>query len=49
MVSYMIGPMKAYPAMTKYAKENGYSESTVGIEVYDEENKKIIFMMDIVK
>ncbi len=49
MMSYFMGPMKVYPAMGKYMKEKGYNMDTVGTEVYDMENKKIIFMMDIVK
>lgn len=47
MLSYFIGPMKVYPLFEKHAKAQGYSASTLGIEIYDENNKKIIFMMDI--
>lgn len=49
MASYFMGPMKVYPAIEKYMKEKGYDMNTVGLEVYDMGNKKIIFMMDIVK
>ncbi|MFH0977058.1 MAG: GyrI-like domain-containing protein [Spirochaetota bacterium] len=48
-LSYMIGPMKAYPALAKYAKENGYNDASVGYEIYDEKAGKIYYIMDIVK
>ncbi|MDC0977623.1 GyrI-like domain-containing protein [bacterium] len=47
--SYMIGPMKAYPALIKYAKEMNYEEMVVGYELYDHANKKTVYMMDLVK
>ncbi|MFC1770539.1 GyrI-like domain-containing protein [Candidatus Margulisiibacteriota bacterium] len=46
MLSYMFGPMKVYPAFNKYCKAKGYNESTLGYEIYDETNKKIIFLMN---
>jgi hypothetical protein len=48
-LSYMIGPMKAYPALAKYSKENGYKDASAGYEIYDEKSGKIYFIMDIVK
>lgn len=33
-LSYMIGVMKAYPAIEKYLNANGYSESEYSIELY---------------
>jgi len=47
VLSYMIGPMKVYPQFAKYMKKMNYNESVLGFEIYDEEQKKIIFMMDI--
>ncbi len=49
ILSYMIGPMKVYPQFLKYAQEKKYKNSTLGIEIYDQKQKKIIFMMDIDK
>jgi hypothetical protein len=46
MLSYMIGPMKAYPAIAKYAKEKGCEEASAGYELYDMDGKKIVYMMD---
>ncbi len=42
--SYMIGPMKVYPAFTKYIKEKNYKPK-LAMEVYDISNKKIYFIM----
>jgi len=50
-LSYIIGPLKAYPAMDKYCKaknidiaamENGY-----GLEIYDMKNRKITYIMPV--
>jgi len=46
--SYMIGPMKAYPALTKYAKKKGYKWGMT-YELYDEAKQKIYFVMVIAK
>jgi hypothetical protein len=43
-LSYMIGPMKVYPAFTNYMKEKGY-KSTLSYEIYDEERHIIIYVM----
>ena len=48
MLSYMMGPMKAYPALMKYAKEKGY-KIKMTYELYDESKKKIFFVMVIAK
>ncbi len=45
-LSYMLGPMKAYPALTRYAEKNGY-KITLTYEVYDEPNKQILFVANI--
>lgn len=47
ILSYMIGPMKCYPILAKYAKEKGYNISDKGIEIYDEPAKKIYFIFQI--
>jgi hypothetical protein len=43
-LSYMIGPMKVYPELSKHMSEKGY-ETALSVEIYDIPNKKIIFMM----
>jgi hypothetical protein len=42
--SYMIGPMKAYPAISKYLEEKKYKVS-LSLEVYDPFAKKITYIM----
>ncbi|MBN1621779.1 MAG: hypothetical protein JW871_04230 [Endomicrobiales bacterium] len=49
MLSYVIGPMKCYPAFSEYSKEKGYKVDSPGYELYDMQSKKILFMMDIEK
>ncbi len=44
MISFMIGPMKIYPVLTKYMKEKKY-KPVLSFEVYDNTEKKIIFVM----
>ena len=46
-MSYMVGPMKAYPALTKYAKENNVELGSLSYEVYDMPNKTIYFVFQI--
>ena len=48
-LSYMVGPMKAYPAMTAYMKEKWYSHEISMIELYDMMAKKIYYMAVITK
>lgn len=43
-LSYMIGPMKVYPALSNYMSARGYT-SVLSVEIYDIPNKKIMFMM----
>lgn len=47
--SYMIGPMKVYPIIAEYMEKRGYQPGTAGIEIYDEPNKRILFIMNIKK
>ncbi|MBN3032891.1 MAG: GyrI-like domain-containing protein [Candidatus Saganbacteria bacterium] len=42
-LSYMIGPMKAYPALMKYLQEKNY-KMAAAYELYDEGHKKIFFV-----
>lgn len=49
-LSYMIAPMKAYPAITKYWKEKGYKEDakdSFGMEIYDIPGKVTYYVMYI--
>ncbi len=47
MFSYMLGPMKVYPAFGKYLDEKKITRPDKGLELYDMTNKKIIFMMEL--
>ncbi len=47
-LSYMIAPMKTYPALMKYAKEKGYS-SSMTYEMYYMKDKKILTVMELAK
>lgn len=42
--SYMIGPKKAYPALSKAMEKKGY-KSELTMEIYDVHQRKIIFLM----
>lgn len=46
MLSYMFGPMKAYPVMSKYAADKGYKVGRT-YELYDEVKGKMFFVMEI--
>ncbi len=46
MISFVVGPMKAYPFLNKYIKEKGYKPTLVW-ELYDVPNKKIYFKMQL--
>lgn len=43
-LSYMIGPMKAYPAIEKHLSENKY-KIDLSLEIYDPSAKQILFIM----
>lgn len=45
-MSYMFGPMKAYPALGKYADKNNLKIIKT-YEVYDEPNKQIVFVANV--
>jgi len=51
VLSYMVGPMKVYPAMEKYSEKNGIDLNKVkdgyGLEIYNTENKEITYIMPI--
>jgi effector-binding domain-containing protein len=48
-ISIMIGLMKVYPAIMKYAKANGYAETGPVMEVYDKPNNKIWYRKEAIK
>ncbi len=48
-MSVMFSIMKVYPALTKYAKANGYKEDTSVMEIYDIPNKRILYRKSIVR
>lgn len=45
----MIGPMRVYPAITKYMSEKGYSHEVMMAELYDTIAKKIYYIVEIAK
>ena len=48
-LSYMIGAMKVYPAISKYWQENGYPQDPdgYGVEIYDIPGKMTYYIMPI--
>lgn len=48
-ISYMIGPMRVYPVITKYMQEKWYSHEIPMVELYDMVAQKIYYIADIVK
>lgn len=42
--SYMVGPMKVYPALSEYMNRKGY-KSGLAVEIYDIPDRKIRFIM----
>ena len=47
-LTYMIGPMRAYPALAKYAREHNL-KTELAYEVYDMPGKKIYYVMNVVR
>lgn len=47
-LSYMIGPLKAYPAISKYLAEKNYTVK-VSLEVYDMKNEHILYILQYEK
>ncbi len=45
MVSMVFGIIRVYPKISEYLKENNLSP-TVSMEIYDEENEKITYLME---
>jgi len=48
-ISIMIGMMKVYPALMKYVKANGFTETGPVLEIYDMPNNKILYRKEAVK
>ncbi|MBU0683063.1 MAG: GyrI-like domain-containing protein [Candidatus Omnitrophota bacterium] len=50
-LSFMVGPIKVYPAMEEYSKKNKIDLNKVkdsyGLELYDMKNKKTIYIMPV--
>ena len=46
-LSYMIGPMKGYPALTKYIEGKNYTIKNYAFEIYDIPSKKILFVWQL--
>jgi len=46
--SSMVGPMRVYPAITKYMIEKWYSHEVVMVELYDMTAKKIYYIAETV-
>ena len=47
-VSYILGPIKAYPVIQKYMKKKGY-KAAPALEIYDIPGRKILYSMPIRK
>jgi hypothetical protein len=45
----MIGPMKVYPVITKYMKDNEYTSEVPMVELYDMLAKKIYYIAEVRK
>ena len=41
--------MKVYPALNKYAIQNGYNEEGLVMEIYDIPNNKILYRKELNK
>lgn len=48
-ISLLFGVLRVYPAMTKYIRDNGYSEKGPVIEIYDRSRHKISFRKELIK
>ena len=48
-LSVMMGIMKVYPAMNKFAVENGFEEDGWVMEIYDIPGKKIVYRKEMVR
>ena len=48
-LSVMMGIMKVYPALDRFAKENGFEEDGWVMEIYDIPGKKIIYRKEITR
>jgi len=47
-LTYMVGPMRAYPVLMKYAQDNNL-KMEMAFEVYDMPGKKIYYVMNITR
>lgn len=47
MLSYMIAPMRVYPAFSEYLEARGIPEPETGIEIYDVPNKESLYVMPL--
>lgn len=48
-MSVILGIMKVYPALNKFAEENGYNPDSPVMEIWDVPNKKTIYRKKIIK
>jgi hypothetical protein len=48
-ISIFLGIMKVYPALNKYAIQNGYNEEGLVMEIYDIPNNKILYRKELNK
>jgi hypothetical protein len=46
--STLLGIMKVYPALNKFAKLNGYKEDSPVMEIYDVPNNKILYRKELI-
>ncbi|MCK4662032.1 MAG: GyrI-like domain-containing protein [Bacteroidales bacterium] len=48
-ISIFFSIMKVYPALNKFAKQNGYNEESAVMEIYDVPNKKVLYRKELIK
>lgn len=46
-LSFIVGIFKVYPELNRYARENGFSEESPVMEIWDVPNKKILYRKEI--
>ena len=48
-VSIFFSIMKVYPALNKFAEQNGFNEESAVMEMYDVSNNKILYRKELIK
>lgn len=48
-ISILFSVMKVYPALNKFAKQNGFNVESAVMEIYDVPDKKILYRKELIK